>query len=65
MILRGDPRPRSDPLLAALGSGPPSLPTLTDGLRTEEVIEAARRSITLDAGRPWADEGALEGNNGD
>jgi hypothetical protein len=43
----------------------PSLPTLTDGLRTEEVIEAAAGRVTLAVGRPWADEGALEGNNGD
>ncbi len=32
----------------------PSLPTLTDGLRTEEVIDAARRSSNT---RRWAPVG--------
>jgi hypothetical protein len=39
----------------------PSLPTLTDGLRTGEVIDAPAGRAALDGGQPLADEGALEG----
>jgi predicted dehydrogenase len=39
----------------------PSLPTLTDGLRTEEVIDAARRSNSTGCWATVAVEGAIGG----